>query len=279
MARPEQTTLFYRGGQYQLRRGWSLRDLIPPFTRRTMRDRLFWFKRACRIITECPEVLEDQSQLDPSDVHAQIVEGWTPHVVFRNRVDRTEARKRLGVPLSEALILLPFMVSSDKGAGDLLAVVPELATLGARVVLAGRIQPELVEELDRKSDIRAAVHVDDRFVPESEMDLYFSAADAVVQMHHYGSGTFAAAVDYQVPLICQAEGKAAREVLEYGLGEIAGKPGDRSALVEAIGRCLLWDQARRDSFIQGCARYRSERTPGSWLDAACGLAIAKAGAP
>lgn len=269
VARPEQTTLFYRGGQHFVRHRVWQRDLMPPFTRRTMLDRLAWFERPCRVIAETEEALEDLELIPSFRRRAVVVTGWTPRLPVRRTRERAEAASRLGLDPSRRYVLLPYTVRQDKGAIRLVHIADALARRGVTVIFAGTLEPAVAAQL--KESETTSVIVDDRFIPEQDMDDYFSVADAVVLLHRYGSGTLAAAIDYEVPVVAQAGGKAAREVGEYGLGEALAIDASDARLVDAIVGVCEWNTDHRQRYIQGRRQFLDERSPRRWLELAANL--------
>lgn len=269
VARPEQTTLFYRGGQHFVQHSVWRRDLLPPFTRRTMLDRIAWFEQPCRVMAETEEALEDLVRIPPELRRAEVVVGWTPRLPMRSTTPRDEAARRLGLDPSRRYALLPYTVRQDKGAARLVRIADVLAQRGVSVIFAGTLEPAVATLL--KEFEAASVIVDDRFIPEHEMDSYFSLADAIVLLHPYGSGTLAAAVDYEVPVIAQAGGKAGREVREYGLGEALAVHAGDAQLVDAIVAVSTWSRERRHAYAQGRRRFLGERSPRRWLELAAAL--------
>jgi glycosyltransferase involved in cell wall biosynthesis len=111
-----------------------------------------------------------------------------PHPVYDmfadQRIPKEEARKCLGLPPNVPILLSFGIVREYKGLLDILAALPEIqAQLGkVMLVVAGefwadkRPYVEMIEQME----IGDQVIIEDRYIPNEEVGLYFSAADVLV---------------------------------------------------------------------------------------------------
>jgi glycosyltransferase involved in cell wall biosynthesis len=170
-----------------------------------------------------------------------------PHPVYDmlagERAPKAQARERLGLPL-EATILLHFgIVREYKGLADLLAAMPKVRENEDRVllVIAGEFwddkQPYI--ESIRELGIGGTVQVDDRYIPNEEVALYFSAADLLVAPYRRvtGSGPVQMAHGFDLPVVTTDVGDtAAIEAEGLGLLVPAADPGALAAgIIKALG--------------------------------------------
>jgi len=147
-----------------------------------------------------------------------------PHPVYDmfadQRISKEEARQRLDLP-PDALVLLFFgIVREYKGLQDILAVLPEIRDrLGSVILLVAgefwddkRPYLEMIERLG----IGELVITEDRYIPNEEVALYFSAADLLVAPYRRvtGSGAVQMARGFGVPVITTAVGESARAVAD-----------------------------------------------------------------
>ncbi|MCX7681405.1 MAG: glycosyltransferase [Anaerolineae bacterium] len=152
---------------------------------------------------------EEQKRLAALVIGAQV--DIIPHPVYEmfadQKIPKDEARRQLGLP-SDALILLFFgMIREYKGLKDLIAAMPEIQMHLGKVILlvAGEFwedkRPYL--ELIERLGIGDSVIIEDRYIPNEEVGLYFSASDALAIPYKQmtGSGVVGIAQCYGLPII------------------------------------------------------------------------------
>jgi glycosyltransferase involved in cell wall biosynthesis len=123
------------------------------------------------------------------------------------RVPKVEARQQLGLPDDVPVLLFFGMVREYKGLRDLLDAMPEIhAKLGEVILLvAGEFWEDKCSYLEtiQRLGIGHSVIVEDRYIPNEEVGLYFSAADALVAPYRRatGSGVVQMARGFALPVI------------------------------------------------------------------------------
>jgi glycosyltransferase involved in cell wall biosynthesis len=156
------------------------------------------------------------------------------------RLPREEARGRLGLPTNVPVLLFFGIVREYKGLGDLLLALPDIQVQLGDVILlvAGefweekQVYTDAIEELG----IGGSVVIDDRYIPNEEIALYFSAADVLVAPYRRvtGSAVTKMAASFGLPVVTTwagGEGRGAR-------GDELVAPGDAKALADAVVRRL-----------------------------------------
>jgi len=157
----------------------------------------------------------------------------------RERISKEAARRQLGL-LSEVPILLFFgVVRTYKGLEDLLAVLPEVQERLEKVILlvAGEFWEDkrpylrMIEQLG----IGDSVILEDRYISNEEIALYFSAADVLVAPYRQvtGSGVVQMAIGHQCPVITTAVGGLPDLIHDEENGLLV-PPADSAALARAI---------------------------------------------
>jgi len=134
-----------------------------------------------------------------------------PHPVYDmfadGRITKEDARERLRLPQDVPVLLFFGIVREYKGLRDLLKAMPKVrARLGeVKLVIAGEFweNKESYLGLIEGLGIRDSVVIEDRYIPNEEVALYFSAADVLVAPHRRmtGSGAVQMARGFGVPVV------------------------------------------------------------------------------
>lgn len=156
------------------------------------------------------------------------------------RVPKEEARRRLALPLNVPVLLFFGIVREYKGLQDILSAMPEIRErLGKAILLVAgefwddkRPYLEMIERLG----IGDSVIIEDRYIPNEEVGLYFSAADVLVAPYRQvtGSGIAQMARGFGVAVIRTA-GKGSGHI---AAAEVVGSSADNEALVAEIVHCF-----------------------------------------
>ncbi|MFX1411391.1 MAG: glycosyltransferase [Promethearchaeota archaeon] len=192
-----------------------------------------------RFIVQSPE---EENQLRALVPDAQVV--VVPHPVYDmfadERVTKEEARAALGLPVGMPVLLFFGIVREYKGLQDVLAALPKVQTQLGRVILvvAGEFWDEkgpyleMVEQLG----IGDSVIIEDRYIPNEAVALYFSAADVLVAPYRRvtGSGAIQMAWGLEVPVITTTVCEGLPEAIASGQAGCVVPPGDSRALAKAI---------------------------------------------
>ena len=169
-----------------------------------------------------------------------------PHPHYRDAYPagpmRVEARRTLGLPIDERVLLTFGSVLEYKNVPESVAVFRAWEPpAGERphLLVAGRCRsPELQRRVERAAAGDARVRLDLRFIPDEQVPTYFRAADLVVLPYREvsNSGVALLALSYDRPVVLPAAGGAlplAREIGTEWVRLYAG-PWSPAALDDAI---------------------------------------------
>jgi glycosyltransferase involved in cell wall biosynthesis len=170
--------------------------------------------------------------------------------MFADRLPgRNEARRQLALPEKAPVLLFFGIIREYKGLRYLLEAMPRIIAglADVRLLIAGEFwddkQPYL-SQIERLG-IEERVVVVDRYVPNEELPVYFSAADVVVlpYTHVTQSGVVQLAFGFGVPVITTRVGGLPETVTDQETGLLV-EPGDPISLADAVCRYF------RDGFNQ-----------------------------
>lgn len=169
-------------------------------------------------------------------------------------ISKTEARTRLG--LEGDTILCFGFVRPYKGVDHLLAAMPLiLRRRKVTLLIVGEFWEgrEAFAEKIKNLGIEDAVRVVDRYIPNEEVGVYFSAGDLVVlpYVSGTGSGVIQIANALEKPVVATRIGSLA-EVVEDGKTGYLVNPGDSKSLAAAVIR--FFEEEKEAEFVQNIRR-------------------------
>lgn len=189
-----------------------------------------------------------------------------PHPVydlFGRRIDKGEARRQLGLPEGEPILLFFGFVREYKGLDLLLEALPRIRErIPARLLVLGEFYSGKERTLAQIESLGLgdAVTLEDGYVPNEKVGLYFSAADVVVLPYRSATQSGIVPIAYQLerPVICTDVGGLA-EVVEHGRTGLICPPQDVEALAQSVLR--FYEEGLEDRFIP---RIQEKRVEYSW---------------
>jgi glycosyltransferase involved in cell wall biosynthesis len=158
--------------------------------------------------------------------------------------DRPRARARLGLPSAAKIVLAFGAIRPYKGLHGVIAALPGLRHrhADAQLVIVGPLlagTEDEYREAIRGAGVSDAVVFRPHYVPADEVTAYFVAADVAVFNYRdiTDSGSLRLACDLGTPVVATAVGSF-REFLTDGVTARLVEPGDRQALIAALGAVL-----------------------------------------
>lgn len=229
-------------------------------------DKLFtrYFLKSCdAFITMSEKVIGDLRLFQPVKP-AQLVS----HPLYDNFGDiipKQEARKHLGLPENEKLVLFFGFIRKYKGLDLLLEAVSRLKTLKPesltfKLLIAGEFYEDEKPYLDQieKLGIKDRLYLRTNFIPDSEVKYYLCAADVVIQPYRNAtqSGVTPLAYHFEKPMIVTNVGGLPSLVPHHKVGLVT-EPAPGS-IINAI---LEFYQLGENYFIP---HLRAEKQKYSW---------------
>ncbi len=184
-------------------------------------------------VTLCPEVAQDLRTLCPQAEQETLFHPVYAH--FGERIPREEAEAALGLPGGSRNLLFFGLIRDYKGLDILLDAFGKLPD-DFRLIIAGESYGpfEKYRKQIEASPARERIHVFNRYIKDSEVRNYFSAADLVVLPYRSAtqSGISAIACHFEVPVVATDVGGLRHAVADTGIGLVADKPEAGSILAE-----------------------------------------------
>jgi glycosyltransferase involved in cell wall biosynthesis len=178
----------------------------------------------------------------------------------------SEARGRIGLGGSEQGILFFGKLDEYKGLDLLLAAFDALPIPEARLIIAGTFRnsayrTRILAQLDGMRR-RAEVRLDERFVPNEEVGIYFNACDVLCLPYRdiCQSGLLFLGPRFGIPIVATDVGSF-REFMEEKLGLVT-RTNDAPGIADALGQVLrapdlfssaaILDHARKYRWVNVC---------------------------
>ncbi|MGN6294126.1 MAG: glycosyltransferase [Chitinophagaceae bacterium] len=226
-----------------------------PFTR--------YFLKSCdAFITMSEKVMQDLRRFERTKP-AQLVE----HPLYDNFgpiISRPAAREKLGLPVTGKLILFFGFIRKYKGLDLLLEAMADkdIKAAGIQLLVAGEFYEDEkpYQELIAKLGIEQQLILRTNFIPDSEVQYYLCAADAVIQPYRNAtqSGVTPLAYHFEKPMVVTNVGGLPRLVPNEKAGLVV-EP-DPGSIAQGI---LRFYQLGEDYFIP---HLRNEKQKYSWAN-------------
>ncbi len=226
-------------------------------------DRTFtrYFLKSCdAFITMSEKVMQDLRWFEKSKM-ATVVQ----HPLYDNfgeAINKEEARKKLGLSVSENIILFFGFIRNYKGLDILLHTMADerIQAAGIKLMVAGEFYEDKKQYFDliNKLGIQDQLILKTEFIPDSEVRNYLCAADAVIQPYRNAtqSGVTPLAYHFEKPMVVTNVGGLPSMVPHEKAGLVAAP--DPKAIADAI---LRFYQLGENFFIP---HLRTEKQKYSW---------------
>ncbi len=173
------------------------------------------------------------------------------YIPFFERTPQQEAKRKLGIPAAQMMLLNFGYIRPYKGIPEMLDVFRQLPDLDASLYVVGNAPGALNDEVAQRAALDRRVTTELHYVEDDQLALYLSAADMVLlpYIDVLGSGALMTALTFGCPVIAPAMG-AFKEILDEGCGVLypAGRMGLKDALARLPGLDL--EEMRREALAR-----------------------------
>ena len=233
----------------------------------------YFVRRQSGIVTLSHAVEEQLQQICPG-VRSQTI----PHPLYSNfgeRTDTLRARRQLGMQgtdqqvLDRKVLLFFGLIREYKGL-DLLLEAMTLLDGSYTLVVAGECYGSFdryrqIIDSERFAPIRNNLILNDRYIPDKDVKVYFSAADVSVLPYRSAtqSGISSISWNFDVPLITTPVGGLVESVGEAGTGLLA-----ESISPEGIAQAIrkYFAENKKEEYLYNISRLKKELSWESFAD-------------
>ncbi len=238
-----------------------LHNVIPHEPRFFDRPLTRYFLSGCTgHVTLCDEVSQDLRKLCPKAREITLFHPVYAH--FGERIPREEAEDILGLEHGKKNLLFFGLIREYKGLDILLRAFGQLDE-GYQLIVAGEPYGSFIkyEEIIAASTAKDRIKLFTHYIKDSEVKVYFSAADLAVLPYRTAtqSGISAIANHFDVPMVVTDVGGLRQAVGDSGTGLVADKADEESILAEI--RKYFGDENLR-TLCTGAIKVEKERL--SW---------------
>lgn len=167
------------------------------------------------------------------------------HPIYNNfgeKISQKIAKEKLGIKETKVILYFGF-IRKYKGVKYLIRAVPGiLKKIDARIILAGEFYDDKSSYTDeiKKTNCSNKITVQDSFIPDSKVHLYFSAADLVVLPYVSAtqSGIVKIAMNYDLPCVVTNVG-GLPEIISDGKTGFVIEPKSERAISETVLKYFL----------------------------------------
>lgn len=246
----------------------AITDNIIPHEKRAG-DRLLtsYFLKSCdAFLTMSKSVLND---LQSFQIAKPAI--FNPHPMYENfgeQVDPVQAKKKLGLDVEKNYVLFFGFIRKYKGLDTLLKAFSDqrLKEKNLQLIIAGEYydSPQAYEQLIDDLELRNHVILANHYIEDSDVSLYFSAADLVAQTYKTAtqSGVTQIAYYYNRPMLVTDVGGLSELVPHQKVGYVTSQD------TQEISDCIFdfYEHKRAPEFSKNIASERNKFTWESLID-------------
>lgn len=210
-----------------------------------------YFIKGCDgFITMSKAVMKDLEKFTDSNHKKYLLHPL--YTSFGEKINKSDARKALGLPVDKKLVLFFGLIRKYKGLDILLDAMNELKTQpDINLVIAGEFYEDKQPYLDliEKYGINGQVILHGKFIANEDVKLYFSAADIVALPYRSAtqSGVTQVSFHFEVPTLVTNVGGLSEIIPD----KVAGYVVDSNGKAIAEGISDYFTNNRIKSFTQG----------------------------
>lgn len=186
-----------------------------------------------------------------------------PHPLYDHygdKIDKQEARAKLGIEPGRKVLLFFGLIRDYKGLDFLIEAMTELDDTYL-LLIAGEVYGKFDKYKDmiyeKRLKNRISLHL--KYIPDNELPLYFSAADVCVLPYRSGtqSGIVAVSYHFGLPVIVTDTGGLKEMVTEGKTGHVVSEP---NPMLIADAAAKLLENEDKAKYSQNIEKFKQERS-------------------
>lgn len=196
----------------------------------------FFFKSVHGFLIQSKSVVNDLLEIIPGAQYK-----YNPHPlynVFGKALKSEQARTELNIKTDQPLVFYFGYIRKYKGLEYLIQAYPKIhSQIGGKLLIVGEFYHNKQYYLDliQESGVSDDIIVHDQYIPNDQVNLYFSAADILVLPYISAtqSGITQIALSYDLPCVVTNVG-GLPEVVHHGKTGFVVEPKDSKAISQAV---------------------------------------------
>lgn len=185
----------------------------------------YFLKRYNGFIVMSDAVRDDLLKSKPNARYMQLNHPWYDH--FGEKLDVEFARKKLGVAIDKKTLLFFGLIRDYKGL-DLLIDAFKLLDESYQLMIVGEVYSnlEVYQKQIATSGAKERIYFINKYIPDSAVNSYFSAADLCVLPYRTAtqSGITATSFHFNIPILATNVGGFKSQIEAPGLGIVVDAP-------------------------------------------------------
>ena len=222
---------------------WTIHNILPHKRGLDDEERVRWFYhhvdgKIIHFRSNIPELKEKLGVDESPSLH---VIPYGTFSIYPDEMSPEEARRRLGIAEDARILLCIGQIRSNRGYSYFIEALEKLGEPYVGMVVGRCQDPALEASLRERARTTANLHLEIRFIPDEELQIYLNACDVVVLPYTEitTSGIAMLAFGFSKPVIASRLGSLP-EVVDDDMG-ILIPPCDAGAIVEAVEKIFKMD--------------------------------------
>lgn len=218
----------------------------------------YFLNRYDAFVVMSDAVREDLQQFKPEAKFIQMNHPWYDH--FGGKMDVSVAREKIGISSTKKTLLFFGLIRDYKGLDLLLDAFNSLDG-SYQLLIVGEVYSklDLYQSKIDQSPNKERIHFLNKYIQDSEVNLYFSAADLCVLPYRTAtqSGITATSFHFDVPILATNVGGFKSQIEEPGTGIVVDNP---DAILIQKGIEKYFNENLKNQFVKAIHVEKSKNT-------------------
>jgi glycosyltransferase involved in cell wall biosynthesis len=218
----------------------------------------YFLKRYDSFVVMSDAVRDDVLRFKPDAKFIQMNHPWYNH--FGEKIDVAQAREQIGIDSNKKTLLFFGLIRDYKGLDLLLDAFNSLDD-SYQLLIVGEVYSklELYQQKIEQSPNKERIHFLNKYIQDSEVNLYFSAADLCVLPYRTAtqSGITATSFHFDIPILATNVGGFKSQIESPGLGIVVDEP-DAQLIRDGIEK--YFNERLKEPFVEAIHVEKSKNT-------------------